>query len=466
MSNFASMVFETVGDKFFFLLYSKNKVLYLQCLHDIYSLSNERLNRFLDQSEVVQCVIHAINEYKSAIYDEDSGQEITDIPRQKASLVISYMIRYGWLRKEQRDNSFDFNIFLSDNGVKLIRNARTYLMPSLREYTGYLQRMYNTLSTSKGSVHSYTLMHREVFEDALLLKESMQDLSTYIKDMVKSITRTTTYQALFENVDDMANGRFLPQWTRLIESENRYIRAIEGEINSIIDNPDYFNAIVDDYMKEKKERNRADAEGKILSELNDILDFMSPAGGLFVRIVADIRERIHTYVIAVWNRMQILELKGSKDLREIAERFLRIPPMPEWSYKDLFCLDNNSQLTLRSLKQRPSPRKKREQKPETVKRLTDAERADAINKVRKQYDDPSSPENIKALLERLIDGKVEIKTEDFDLSTKERFITAMQAIGSAPGLGYDIALNEGHYETDKFAVRELTIKKGECEYDD
>lgn len=460
MDWFANKFYNAVGDNFLSLLTSKNKIIYLQCLHEIYQLSNARLNRILDQDEVMQCVMRIVTEYHESIIDEESGKSIEDTPRQKTWYLTNNMEKCGWLRKEQKENSFDFNMFLTDNGVKLIRNTDVYLRSTVREYTGYLQQIYDLLSKRKGQPYSYSLMHKIVIETAFNLKESLQDLNTYVKDMVKELSRSMTYMDLFDNVNEFAEGGFLPQWTRLMEYDNRFIRLIENELNEIMTTPALFDPIVDDYMKETKTTKKEEAADTVYTQLNDVRGFISPSGGLFVQIVMDIRSRLHKYWMNIWSRFQLLEIRGTRNIRELSEQFLQIPNEKKETAENLFNIQRLEQINTASFRKRVGKRKKYTREPETVKRPSALEYADAKNEILSQYNDPNSRENIQAMLNKMLDGKGSIHTVDFDVKSKDRLVTSLQAIGYASELGFVVDVEEGYYETEEYAVRNVSIKKG------
>ena len=246
-----SDIYETIGHRFFTGLSSPNKALYINCLDSIYAMSEGQISHIHTRERLHQNIESCIAETHAVLYGSD-GMEVSDTLSKRASEVMYSLIEYGWLVSEDIEDAFGQNVYLSEPGTALIRFLRALAQPVQKEYTTFIFNMYNALTNRKQwEDNPYALMLKPVYDNATGLYDALQDLNTYLKDIIKRMGSHTTYEELFENLSDYVEGMFLKQYSRLIrQNVHSYGAVIIRVLGEVREEPAMVQKLIDGYKTE------------------------------------------------------------------------------------------------------------------------------------------------------------------------------------------------------------------------
>ena len=459
-----SDIYETIGHRFFTGLSSPNKALYINCLDSIYAMSEGQISHIHTRERLHQNIESCIAETHAVLYGLD-GTEVSDTLSKRASEVMYSLIEYGWLVSEDIEDAFGQNVYLSEPGTALIRFLRALAQPVQKEYTTFIFNMYNALTNRKQwEDNPYALMLKPVYDNATGLYDALQDLNTYLKDIIKRMGSHTTYEELFENLSDYVEGMFLKQYSRLIrQNVHSYGAVIIRVLGEVREEPAMVQKLIDGYKTENDCNDNAIARDAVHDKINQVIHFLSEQ---YIRIMNDISSKMGKYIDVLLARLKFMESSGSTDMRDLVESFLiqavsNIQADKSWIEQNLnlFNLYRCMQVDPRGLKKIKKRRERVIDSVEEIEEISAEEEAASLMEIRKRIDNPYSADKMAMILNRMTEDGRSVSLKDMPSGTNGDFLRAMAASCYADATGYSIEDYGGYVESGDYMLANILIKR-------
>ena len=461
-------LFSIIPKNFFnYLASGSNSEVYSACLLEIYHEYDREISYRLPRERIRDTVRAYLLENHVDLEEEGESPDKT---AEASSVLRKFMdSNVGWLEEESDENTFEKQIVMTENGVRLAEFLLQLMKPEKAEFSAYIFNIYNLFQNpGQWQDEPYVNALRPIYQNAKNLSGALKRLSTYIRKIIEKMVREETLESLTENLLQYCEGDFIREYARLNKQQNIHIyrrKILEGL-------SDFRNqeAVLDRLVQNCSEEELLDrdaSEEQILFMIESAIRFLSDD---YDSILREIRHKLNVYLQVAVGRARFLKNRDG-DLRGNVEQALRIiveelndcgirEELPD-GFSGLFALETNEFLDRGSLRY---PRKQRAIHTvtrESFRELTLEDQEHALKELERERYNPYSKDRMQQYLDLRMEGKTEIRSAELPLESVSDLFSVLSSAAYAEELGYGVQVSEGFYETEHLILREFTIRKGD-----
>jgi hypothetical protein len=272
-------LFETIPEKFFSLLASKNRELYFDALMLLHRMFQHELN--IETSDFIAALIALLENRTYEIEDDDEIIEGGLTINVKARLILSRFVTTGWVDRENMDGSF----------VEVI-TPRTYairIMQLLHDLCSDQASEYNSLvfSTYSGLKEARDNQPNQMYEAILNAKSNTEKLIYELKTLYHGIRGYLRKIQGQKDVNILLRDHFdeykalvdrIYHPIKTMDSVYRYMAPIIEILADVLGNPEMMENMRKRAMSIRGFKNEEEAEREITDAINHVLDIYQSLG--------------------------------------------------------------------------------------------------------------------------------------------------------------------------------------------
>lgn len=459
-------LFDVIPSGFFNLLSSgSNNRIYADCLMIIYEQYEREISYKIKRNIIKDAISIYLLDNHIDLEDENIGQN----PNDKANYVIRKFCskEIGWLEEESDDVTYEKNIIMTENGIRLVEFLYQLLKPEKEEFSSYIFNIYNTLQNkAQWKENPYVGAVKNIYNNAKALSKSLKKLSTFIKKNIENLVKEETLESLTENILEYCNGDFIKEYSRLIKQQNIHIYRsyIKNEIERLLEDQEIYEQILISCMREE-EIEEYEAEEKIFQMISSIKRFLISD---YDNIMREIRHKITLYIQLAIGRARFLrnqEVDGRGSVEQILKYMIHAmedigleEEMPE-KMQELYSITSYEFIDLDSIRFPRKPINIESASVSEIEVLTEEE----IERVRKIQEreayNPYSKSLMKKYVENLMENKMALQAEEMPLNTKEELLATLSAVAYSQENGYTIEVKDGYIKANGLLLKDFVIRR-------
>ena len=455
-------LFSRIPDRFFSILVSQKKELYVQALFLLRQAFKTEL--VIRREELIAMLMDSLEEdFENADFSEEAAEESSAENAEnlsgKAHLLLRKLKSTGWIETEFEARSFEEHITIPDYAVAVMNLLYDLSTERIREYNSYVYATHAALSNAKDNPDY-------VYQALQAAWNNTVDLVDELKSLFNNIRRYYARIAGEENVNSLLSAHFDEYKTKIIDavyyplktmdSVPRFKHAIISTLNTWLLSEEMQESIVQQGLKRRVFENEEDGREQVLSMINYIVDTYDGIEEMLSAI-----DRRHTeYVNASIDHIRYLMnsdrgvkgklielLRASRDKKilEVMADHLTVYRHQFFDDKSLYAEAKRSKREMGS----PLPVANREEPGEVF--------TDFLKQVRNQYSDKRIDEYVK----KCFGDKDSFSTKDVPMEGTEDFILFLLSSIRAgeKSASYRIRFMEGALMKNGYRLPEAVLPK-------
>ncbi len=463
-------VFNVVPIGFFNNLASgSNQRIYADCIQLIYKEYEREISYRIPRNRIRDSLAIYFLENHVELSDEEYRGDKTANDMAGAVLRKFLSKEIGWLDEEIDDATYEKQIIMTENGIVLAEFLNQLEKPEQEEFSSYIYNIYNTLNNvEQWKENPYVNGIRNINRNARELSKALKKLSTFIRKIIEKMVQEKTLESLTENILEYCEGNFIREYSRLTKQQNihLYRMFIRTKLDALITEDSVFELITESCAEEENvgyER----AQEIVLDMVHATKRFLIED---YDQIMRDIKHKINVYLQIAVGRARFIRNR-EKDVRGNVERTIRhiMEEMSEFSMKDdmpenmglLFAMNRHEFIDEGSIRfprqnqsiKAPSVSEIEEMTEETIQAARDAQQREAYN--------PYSRELMKIYLEKKMEDRREINSEELPLREKSDILSNLSSVVYARENGFGVEIMDGYYEANNMILRRFKIVREE-----
>ena len=459
-------IFQILPSGFFNLLAGgSNQEIYSECLLLIYEQFEREISYRVDRKQIRDVLA-------SYLYDHSISLDMEDELQKNYSDLANAIIRkmssknIGWLEEETDDATLEKAVYMTENGLALAEFLMSVQIPEKEEYSAYIIQIYNTLmNPDQWKEHPYINGLKSISAQSKALSKSLKKLSTYIRKIIERMIVEESFETLTDNLIEYFDGDFVKEYARLTKQQNvyRYRGVIHSKLEQIKENSKLMEGMIEECSREEKIS---------LDEARERMDELFASTNRFLfddyeKIMKDIKHKINVYLQVGIGRARFLRNREI-DEKNYVERTISIiaQELSDLSNRELlpqelmplFAFDRNEFIDLASIRYPGKEKAIVRVSSQDVEELT----KEALEAARKQQEkeafNPYSKELMKQFIEKCMNGKREISSEELPVRKKSDLMAVLSAVAYAKDNGYSIEVQEGYFEVNGLILHRFLVE--------
>lgn len=460
-------LFERIPDKFFNILTSGKKELYVEAL---FVLRQAFKTELVIRRENLTAML--MDSLESSILQADFSEEAEETGEDqpdmegisgKAHLLLRKLKETGWLEVEYERDSFDENITIPDYAIEVIELLYDLSSERIKEYNSYVYATYAALQNSKENPDYLYQALQAAYQNTVKLVDELKLLFNNIKRYHQRITdQLNVNDLLAEHFDrykeQVVDTIYYPLKT--IDSVPRFKYAILSVLNGWLLDDKMISDIVEQGISRHIFPDEENGKEEVLSMINSIADTYDS----IETMITDIDRKHVEYTSASIDRIRymmnadrsakgkLVELLKHVGEKEIYFEMNRAAQAYRHSFMDMQSLYDRVKRTVKT-EGKPLPLQEREENPDLVQSF--------LSDVRKQY----SNQKIDDYIEGCFKGRPEFCTEDLTMEGPEDFILFLLGTlrGRERSAGYRAEFGEGNVDCQGYSLPRIRFVKKKAE---
>ena len=458
-------LFELVPDKFFSILTSSKKEIYVEALFVVRQAFKTEL--VIRREDLIAMLLDSL---ESSILQADFTEETEEMCAEnesveglsgKVHLLVRKLKDTGWLEVEYERNSFDENITIPDYAISIINLLYDLSSEQIKEYNSYVYATYAALkSTDENPDYLYQAL-QTAYGNTIKLVDELKLLFNNIKRYHQRISDSISINELLEEHFDRYREKIVDTIyypLKTIDSVPRFKHAIISILNEWVLDDKVIENIALQGVGRHVFANIDMGKEEALYMINSIADTYESIEGMIADIdqkhveytnasIDRIRYMMNTDRSAKGKLVELLKNAGNKTVYEEMEKGIEV-------YKHAY-------IDRQSLYDRVKRNIRTEGKPLAIQETTyDNNVVDGfLNDVRKQY----STRKIDDFIEKCFEGKNDFTTEDIVVEDTEQFILFLLGTirGREKSARYTIDFLEGNVDRQGYSLPLAAFRKKE-----
>jgi hypothetical protein len=456
-------LFERIPDKFFSILTSSKKELYVEALFVLrQAFKTELVIRRID---LVAMMIDALemsiiqSDFSEEAEELDAGEKAEATVSGKAYLIIRKLKETGWLEVEYEVNSFEENITIPDYSISVINLLYDITTEQTKEYNSYVFATYAALrNTVENPDYLYQAL-QSAYQNTVRLVDELKLLYNNIKRYYQRITAELGVNELLAEHFDRYKEQIIDTIyypLKTIDSVPRFKHSILLRLNEWVLQEDVVIALISQGKQRRIYSTDEEARDDILEKINYIANTFENIEGM----IADIDKKHVEYTNASIDRIRymmnadrsvkgkLVELLKRSGETVVSERLQEGLVAYQHGFMDEGSLYDRVKRTIKT-----------EGKPVAIEDIE--EDNDLIETflggVRKQY----SMKKIDEFVERFFAGNDTFRTEDMTMESQDEFILLILGTirGSQKSAAFYVDFMEGSVEKGGYRLPKLIFHK-------
>ena len=271
-------LFSRVPDRFFSILVSQKKELYVQALFVLRQAFKTEL--VIRREDLIVMLMDSLEEdFVNADFSEEaaeeSGTENAENLSGKAHLLLRKLKSTGWIETEFEARSFEEHITIPDYAVAVMNLLYDLSTERIREYNSYVYATYAALSNAKDNPDYVYQALQSAWNNTVNLVDELKSLFNNIRRYYAKIAGE-------ENINSLLAAHFDEYKTKIIDtvyyplktmdSVPRFKHAIVSILNIWLVSEEMQDSIVQQGLKRHVFENEEDGRDQMFSMINYIVD--------------------------------------------------------------------------------------------------------------------------------------------------------------------------------------------------
>lgn len=449
-------LFKRIPDRFFSILTSGKKELYVEALFVLRQAFKTEL--IIKREELTAMLMDSLEAHiLEADFSEEAaewgnGNDGSEGVSGKAHLLVRKMRDTGWLEVEYERNSFDENITVPDYAIAVIDLLYDLSSERIKEYNSFVYATYAALKNAKDNPDYLYQALQAAYQNTVRLVDELKLLFNNIKRYHLRITAELDVNDLLaEHFDhykeQVVDTIYYPLKT--IDSIPRFKYAILSILNLWLLDEEIIAAIVEQGVRRRIFQDETTGRDEAISMINTIADTYDSIEGM----VSDIDRRHIEYTNASIDRIRymmnadrsakgkLVELLKHTGEKEIYAEMERSVEAYRHTFMDMQSLYDRVKRTVKS-EGIPLPVTDNSGNPDLVESF--------LGDVRRQY----STRKIDEYVNRCFGERTEFATEDIQIGDSEDFILFLLATlrGREKSAGYQVEFGEGNMDRQGYRL--------------
>ncbi|MEG0813389.1 MAG: DUF5716 family protein [Clostridium sp.] len=458
-------LFERIPERFFSILASSKKELYLDALFVLrQAFKTELVIRRTDLAAML------IDTLETGMLQADFTEEEEELEEGqsasadfslsgKAYLLIRKLKETGWLDVEYESNSFEEHITIPDYAIAMMNLLYDLSSEQVKEYNSYVFATYAALKNTEENPDYYYQALQAAYQNTVHLVDELKLLFNNIRRYYQRITAELgVNELLAEHFDrykeQIVDTIYYPLKT--IDSVPRFKHSILTCLNEWMFSSDRVDTII--AQGRKRHIYSSDEEGRedILSKINYISDTYENIEGM----IEDIDKKHVEYTNASIDRIRYM-INADRSVKGKLVELLKYAGREELYHRmqESLVMYRHTYLDSNSLYDRVKRTIKTEGKPLAIEEaILDSSVVEGfLAGVRKQY----STRKIDDFIERCFNGKMEFTTEDLPMESSEEFILFLLGTirGSEKSASYRVKFIEGNVKRNGYQLPKTIFQR-------
>lgn len=449
-------LFERIPERFFSILTSSKKELYVEALFVLRQAFKTEL--VIRREELTAMLVNSLEgsmmeaDFSEEAEEMGAGAEELSGLSGKAHLLIRKLRDTGWLELEYERNSFEENVTIPDYAIEVINLLYDLSAERVREYNSYVYATYAALKNSgENSDYLYQAL-QAAYQNTGRLVDELKLLFNNIKRYYQKISDTMDVNTLLEEHFDRYKEQIADTVyysLKTIDSVPRFKYPILSMLNEWLMDEQILGDIVDQGVRRHVFADEASGREETLFMINSIADTYESIEGM----IADIDRKHMEYINASIDRIRyqmhtdrsakgkLAALLSHAEESEVLAGMSGAVEAYRHAYMDMQSLYNKVKRTVKT-EGKPMPLQEREENPGLIEGF--------LSDVRKQY----SNKKIDAYIEGCFGGRTEFSTEDASMETSEDFILFLLGTlrGREKSAGYQVEFGEGNTDREGYSL--------------
>lgn len=449
-------LFERIPDRFFSILTSGKKELYVEALFVLRQAFKTEL--VIRREELTAMLVNSLEtgmmqaDFSEEAEEMGAGSESTEGLSGKACLLIRKLRDTGWLELEYERNSFDENVTIPDYAIEVIDLLYDLSVDRVREYNSYVYATYAAIKNSKENCDYLYQALQAAYQNTVRLVDELKLLFNNIKRYYQKISDTMDVNDLLEEHFDRYKEQIVDTIyypLKTIDSVPRFKYAILSTLNEWIMDERIISDIAEQGVRRHVFSDEAAGREETLLMINSIADTYESIEGM----IADIDRKHVEYTNASIDRIRyrmnadrsakgklIALLKHTGEEKILSEMGQAVEAYRH-SYMDMQSLYNRAKRTVRT-EGKPLPLQEKKENQGIVESF--------LNDVKKQY----SNKKIDAYIDGCFDGRQEFATEAVSIENSEEFILFLLGTlrGREKGAKYRVEFEAGNTDRGGYSL--------------
>lgn len=450
-------LFDVIPENLFSILSSPNKKIYIEALFVIKEYFKQEMS--MPKEEIAIAITSKMEDkiLEIKVEEEDEGEEKIDNSLSSRAYYILRRLKWaGWIEFEIQGNNFEEDIILPDYSIDIINLLYSLTKRKNLEYNSYAYTTYSTLKIAlmqenKQLYNATITAYDNTIKLVNSLKSLHHNLGRYYGKIIKLDGINQILEEHFENYKEYIDRIYHPLKTD--DPVNMYKVPIIKMIDSIIGQDDKLEELIEQSIRAGAYENKEEAKTDIISKLFEIQDVYANIN----KQIATVDRKNTEYVRATNRRIGYLltndqELKGKlihilknakndKILEKMQENANTIKQ--KYIDKDSIFLRNS-----KNDKKQGVPLSVEEVKIDSKEQLQEF-----MEKVGKSY----TSQKVKEYMQKLMNNRKVITTNDISLSSDEEFILLMLGTMSEEKSFYQIEYTDQYVKKGRYKIPEMTI---------
>ena len=449
-------LFSRIPDRFFSILVSSKKELYVKALFVLRQAFKTEL--VIRREDLLVMLMDALDEdMEEADFSEEAEEEGaiesgSGSLSQKAHLLLRRLRETGWIETEYEARTFEENITIPDYAISVMNLLYELSNEKVREYNSYVYATYAALSNAS-EVPEYTFQALQTaYQNTVHLVDELKSLHNNIRRYYREIPGQDDINELLRTHFDeyktvIVDAVYYPLKT--IDSVPRFKHAILAILNSWLQDDEIQGLIVSQGIARRVFENEDQGHEEMFRMVSQVADIYEG----IEEMISEIDRRHNEYVNASIDHIRylmnsdrgvkgkLIELLKASDRDEITEAMKDGLRTFSHQYYDQKSLYAKVKRTRRS-EGKPLAVNTGEVPPEMVDNF--------LSEVRKQY----TNKKIDSRIERWFGGASSFTTEEINMEQGEDFIFFLLGTirGTEKDANYTVRFREGNVSRQGYSL--------------
>ena len=455
-------LFDVIQDRFFSILASKNKYIYVETLCIIDDLISNRLK--ISKDELCDKISNNLeNEIINYIPtdDEDVSDDMEMNLTGRAKRIINILKKFGWIDMEYNSNTFNEDIILPKYSQKFIKIIKELINGESEKSYAYVLTTYSTLKVADNEDDSdkstaLNIAYNNTISLIDSFKHTYHNINTYYQNQLNIANVNDLLKEHFDSYRSSVVKKYIyPMYT-----QNSVVKFRRNIIN-IIEKWRYDNDVMQGLIEfEKSTRGVSDDEAinSIYHKINFIKNTYDGAEENYVKIIEN---RDSEYIRATTAKIEYLTNSDRSIKGKIVDILNNMGKFGESNFDesdDVIEIYSNSYIDETSLYRE---RKKSERySGEPKKRKESVDLSNEVNqRLKSLYNSKYSKQKIYDYVNDMLKNNDEVYSEL--INNDEDFIKSALSVARAndKSAGYDIEITDNILSDGKYSVPGIIYKR-------
>ena len=438
-------LFDVIPDRFFSILASGKKELYLEAVLILREASKKSI--VIRRSDFLELLSDRLGSVISADDFSDEEKEYGENAgiSGKVSMIMRRLTDCGWIQTEYASSSsFEENIIIPDYAVRIIDALTAVMEDKETEYNGYVFSTYAVLRQAEDDKDfRYTALN-QAYDNTEAFIESLKVLYNNIRRYMQRVSKLGVNQLLADHFDKYAEDviRRILDPIKRTDSIYRFKQPILSILDRWLDD----ESIIESLASSEAEKMQSSDIDKARDIVREMISYISSTYGDIPRTIEMIEQRHAEYTKAAIDRMSYM-VNYDRGIRGQIARILSLSSRPEVMKEMIGSIGavSSSILSPSSVYERIERTAKEDSEVSRISQRTLP--SDIADELEREFDSIYSPQRIDDFILAHMDSSGSVNTAMLPIDGEDESILFILAILRSTELSSPFTMEDTGHET-------------------